>query len=179
MLIPSLNNLRPWSPCSVLDFNFVTFLLSLSIQGHAKVTSLWQLSFIFLYNIQQSILALVDMPFLWGYSDLFTTFPSPFFSSNHSFARPHCWSFITDTAVPPSLSSIFSCSCLCLLDSLPCCLLTALAFLGSSPSTLYSVQFVITSFIPFHLYHLNACILNWLFPFVFSFPFSLLTSAES
>lgn len=109
----------------------------------------------------------MDMPFLWGYSDLFTTFPSPFFSSNHSFARPHCWSFITDTAVPPSLSSIFSCSCLCLLDSLPCCLLTALAFLGSSPSTLYSVQFVITSFIPFHLYHLNACILNGLFPLCF------------
>lgn len=91
--------------------------------------------FYLLHNNLPSILPPVDLPLLWGYSDLFTTLPPSLLFQ--SFIHPSSsLSSITDTVIPPSLSSVFSSGCLCLLDSLPCCLLTVLAFLEYSPSTL-------------------------------------------
>jgi len=74
------------------------------------------------------ILPPVVLPVLRGYSHLFTALPPSFFhpithssviiADHPSLMRPF----------HPSLSSIFSGGCLCVLDCVPCCLLTVLVF---------------------------------------------------
>lgn len=71
----------------------------------------------------------MNLPLLWVIQTSLQLY-LPLFSSNLSFIHHHRWSSIADTAIPPSLSSVFSSGCSCLLHSPPCCLLTVLAFFG-------------------------------------------------
>lgn len=134
---PSFYSLS-WIPLHTVLRMLLVFSFSILLQGYWR--RLLTLTFFhLLHNYVPSILPLVVLPLLWCYSDLFTTslsLSSPPIIHSSVIIADHPWSSITDTAIPPSLSFIFSRGCLCLLDSLPCCLLTVLAFLDHSPSTL-------------------------------------------